>query len=506
MRKTLLTLGGLILAFSFCSCGGDKNAQRIKEATLQLDNSRHTLIHEYDYWPDCGLRITGSHLASLISLEEFEKMLPCPLYVSGPHHDGQWDLENSHNFGHYNPEAIRYLGGLFKKVVADKKFVETSKPLVDKYLYDKMHILMVLHDVMYDDRLPDLLYLDATPQEARESIFYELLDNLGDSFGDASNLVTSIIMEDPSWSYNGSDYQYLYFWARRWKDGTIDLFYQALSTVFLAYYPEYESDPNWSWWEGDGYEGDWDEDWDGDYEGDGFAPTGYDYELEDDEPVSDENRIPADEAVKDIRAAVENLDNTYNVMLNEFDYWPKCGLRLTASHLFSLISLKTLNRMLPCELYLSGPHHYNRWEMDCSYDFGKYNPEAIQYLGQLANKVVADKSFVEKTRPLVDKYLKRQMFILKTLYEGLNEKDLCPDKRAMFDDLMERRGNIYGGDPECMARDFLELMDPVLEDGSYVYGNTGEMFLYFWARRDYDETIDLFYDILNTVYSAYYPQ
>ena len=500
--KTTLALSAIILVFALCSCNGGKNVQRIKDATLQLDNTQHTLTDEFDYWPECGIRVTGSHLASLISLKEFEDMLPCPLYVSGPHHDGQWDLENPYDFGHYNPQAIQYLADLFKKVVADKKFVQLSKPLVDKYLYDKMHIMMVLHDVLYDDGLPALLEMDLTPQEAREAVFNEMLDNLGDYYDIAGTVVMSTIMEDPAWSYNGSNHQFLYFWARRWKDGTIDLFYQALSTFFLAYYPEYESDPNWSWWEGDGY---W-EDWEEEYEGDGLSETYYDVDLEDDEPVSEENRIQEKEAVTTIRTAIEDLDNSFNVMRDETDYWPECGLRVTASHLFSLISLKTLNRMLPCELYLSGPHHYNRWEMDCSYDFGKYNPEAVQYLGQLANKVVADKSFVEKTRPLVDKYLKRQMFILKTLYEGLNDKDLCEDKRALFDDLMERRGNIHGGDPVCMARDFLELMEPAIEDGTFVYGNTGEMFLYWWARRDYDETMDLFYNIVNTVYSAYYPK
>ena len=501
-KKAFLCFGGIILALTVCSCGGDKNAQRIKDATLQLDNSRHTLTDEYDYWPECGLRITGSHLASLLSLEEFEKMFPCPLYVSGPHHDGQWDLENTEVFGYYNPKAIQYLADLFKKVVADKNFVEISKPLVDKYLYDKMHIMMGLHDVMYSDNLPDLVYMDATPQQAREAVFDDLIINRGECFGPACDVTMNISFEDPSWTYNGSNHQFLYFWARRWKDGTIDLFYQALRTFFLAYYPEYENDPGYTWLDED-YLYEWEE---GDYEGDGFAPTQYDYELEEDEPVSDEERLNKDEAVKDLRAAIENLDNTYNVMLDEFDYWPECGLRITASHLFSLISLKALHRMLPCDLYLSGPHHYNHWEMDCSYDFGKYNPEAVQYLGELAKKVVSDKSFVKKTQPLVDKYLKRQMFILKSLYEGLNDPELCQDKRALFDDLMERRGNIYGGDPVCMARDFIAALEPSIEDGSYVYSNTGEMFLYFWARRDYDETIDLFYDILNTVYSAYYPQ
>ena len=45
-----------------CAC--DDNVQLFRDAALQLDNTRHTLTDEFDYWPDCGIRVTGSHLAS----------------------------------------------------------------------------------------------------------------------------------------------------------------------------------------------------------------------------------------------------------------------------------------------------------------------------------------------------------------------------------------------------------------------------------------------------------
>ena len=203
-----------------------------------------------------------------------------------------------------------------------------------------------------------------------------------------------------------------------------------------------------------------------------------------------------------IRTAVNNLDKTSLVLENEFDYWPECGIRVMGGHLFSLISLRTLNKMLPCDLYVSGPHHYNHWELEDADDFGHYNPEAVQYLGKLAKKVVADKSFVDATRPLVDEYLKRQMLIMKGLYDGMNDKEICPDKQAVLDDIMRREGNIYYNSDECPACELLGSLD--LEDGTYVYGNTGEMFLYWWARRNEDGTMELFHDILETVYSAYY--
>ena len=140
-HKSALALAAIAFVFAFSSC--NKNADRFKEAAMNLDNTHLTLAWEYDYWPDGGIRNVGGHLASLISLNELQKMLPCPLYVSGPHHDGEWDLY-SNEFGHYNPQAIQYLADLATKVTSDKKFIAASKPLVDKYLYRQMLCMMVV--------------------------------------------------------------------------------------------------------------------------------------------------------------------------------------------------------------------------------------------------------------------------------------------------------------------------------------------------------------------------
>lgn len=235
-----LSVTALALVFSaFVSGDSDNHAQRFRDAALNLDNTYHTLTDEFDYWPECGIRVTGSHLASLISLTELQEMLPCPLYVSGPHHDGQWDLNNEDNYGHYNPEAIEYLGSLAKKVVSERKFVSLSKPLVDQYLYRQMHIMMVIHDA---------LYIELT-QEEREVVFRSSLESKGYDYenGESGFALGRLRLEDGTYVYGNINYRFLHFWARRWGDGTIDQFYQGLSTIFKAYHPEYEysSDVYW---------------------------------------------------------------------------------------------------------------------------------------------------------------------------------------------------------------------------------------------------------------------
>lgn len=245
-KKSAMTLAVIAFALTFSAfISGDNNhAQRFKDAVLNLDNTQHTLVNEYDYWPECGIRVMGSHLASLISLPELQQMLPCSLYVSGPHHDGKWDLDNEESFGHYNPQAIEYLGGLAKKVVSDKKFVKLSKPLIDRYLYRQMHIMMVVHDALYDG---------AYSQAERETIFRTSVESKGMDYAayETGFFLQLLNLEDDSYVYGNIDYRFLHFWARRWSDGTIDQFYEVLSTVFKAYYPEYKFDSEAYWMSGE---------------------------------------------------------------------------------------------------------------------------------------------------------------------------------------------------------------------------------------------------------------
>ena len=252
MVRTIVIFASALVFSAFMS-GDNNNAKRFKNAALNLDKTSHTLVDEYDYWPECGIRVTGSHLASLISLNELQQMLPFPLYVSGPHHDGQWDLDNEDDFGHYNPEAIQYLANLAQKVVADKKFVELSKPLIDRYLYRQMHIMMVIHDALYDGTYS---------QEEREGIFNTSVETKGLEYDDydVGFYLNRLKLDDDNYVFSNISYRFLHFWARRWVDGTIDPFYQGLSTIFMAYYPEYEYSaeryliPYEEWFEEGGYE------------------------------------------------------------------------------------------------------------------------------------------------------------------------------------------------------------------------------------------------------------
>ena len=96
-----------------------------------------------------------------------------------------------------------------------------------------MHIMMVLHDALYDG---------SYSKEERETIFRTSVNTNGLDYGsnDVGFFLHLLNLEDGTYVYGNIDYRFLHFWARRWSDGTIDQFYQLLSTVFKAYHPEYE--------------------------------------------------------------------------------------------------------------------------------------------------------------------------------------------------------------------------------------------------------------------------
>ena len=94
-------------------------------------------------------------------------------------------------------------------------------------------------------------------------VFRSSLETKGNDYenGGSGFSLGRLNLEDGTYVYGNVNYRFLHFWARRWGDGTIDLFYQGLSTVFKAYYPDYEYSSDVYWMsdfelEGEGWMGD----------------------------------------------------------------------------------------------------------------------------------------------------------------------------------------------------------------------------------------------------------
>ena len=80
-------------------------------------------------------------------------------------------------------------------------------------------------------------------------------------------------------------------------------------------------------------------------------------------------------------------------------------------------------------------------------------------------------------------------------------KNLCENKQEILTNSMICEGHTYDN---SIAGQFLYNL-PGYNDEENNYSYEIEMCLYWWARRNADDTMDLFYQGLKTVYDAYYP-
>ena len=449
------------------------NDQAVKLFSWALENlnkTTHTIIDEYDTWPESEVRLTGSHLASLISKKTMEELWGCPIYLSGPHYDNGWNLW-SEEFGHYNPEAIKRFISLERQVLSNESLVEKTRPLVDQYLKDKMICLIVIYQTIHDGENHEDVegYLD---------------------YGSVLYNKPCFVRDLPIYHRYG-DY-WISFWVRRMSDGTDDLIYEAIYTAYTTYYGE----------EGlvcDDY----------DYDQYDVEPDYYDEEMDEDNPNPacdyfmttvegrDEKFYCTDGwdgvskfAKPTFRDAVEKLDTTGED--GDYDSWAFSGLRIMGEHLFNLLSIREVEQLIGCPLYVSGPHK-SYWNLNNEDEYGKYNITAIKRLKELADEILTDESFVNKTRPLIEKFLKLKLQYTLAIHQNLVETG----KMYEYYDMLESGTYNYIRVP--VVGDY-----PCYEDDTYLFANTSQSIQYFWIRRHAEGTEGLIYDLLLHIYDVYF--
>lgn len=200
------------------------------------------------------------------------------------------------------------------------------------------------------------------------------------------------------------------------------------------------------------------------------------------------------------KSAVMKLDETETP---QSGYW---GIRWTGLNLSSLISLKQLNDLLPCPLYKSGPHTTENWDFYSENSFGYYNPQAIAYLDDVTDNLLADQQFVNATRPLIDKHLRPQMRILLDIYQyidTMSQKEellayMVLPKEAQRELMVEVEGSL--GE----EMDYPDYLYQWWNTDKVDKGNPDSRFDYFWARRHKDGTDKQIYQILEKVNATYF--
>ena len=204
-----------------------------KETLSNLDRTNNTGTG-FDYWPNGGIQIAYYHLATFATYEMLSNLSPHPVFVSGPHGSRSLNLNSSFEFGHYNPEFLAWFQDHLMEILNDSIFVDLTTEKFKTYLgqtlrtywqtyialnqnSNELNILLEDYKNQIKNRsLPKGYYYNIAWSSARDKfVFLEKLEASGNN----SNVTAPAV----------------YFWLRRYIDGTHEQMFSILESLLNSY-------------------------------------------------------------------------------------------------------------------------------------------------------------------------------------------------------------------------------------------------------------------------------
>lgn len=201
----------------------------------RLDQTTNACPGTYDYHPGGGMRIFACHLFSVVSPGALMRVAGVPAFLSGPHGPDALDLGNPAEFGHYNPEFVRWLARNGVPTAPAHKVA--FQPAYDRYVAPLARVHHVVKAKL--DR-------DATCREREVQAYQEVLADGGDEFYyerwyeflDDGFCDGRVLGGGEDWDGNVVK-SVTGFWLRRTIDGTAGEFDAALLHLLAEYDAEW---------------------------------------------------------------------------------------------------------------------------------------------------------------------------------------------------------------------------------------------------------------------------
>ncbi len=208
-----------------------------------------------------------------------------------------------------------------------------------------------------------------------------------------------------------------------------------------------------------------------------------------------------DTVAREIRFVIQNLAKAKFSPVRvgwQFDYGftESAGLLNTFEYVRSLITFETLQKILPMDIYVSGPHSKQELKLTDHNDFGHYNPQFVRYFHTVVDWVVSDESFMSATRDIMMEHtvilsLQRMQHIHRFIE---NNKEIFQQSKAQYEQRIREQTCPERG---CGVR----LPKAIAEERQY--RNWAESVYAFWVRREIDGTKHLWIDVVDDVLRAY---
>lgn len=138
----LILLISLGLTMGTSEAKGGASPASVARAALQvwrtLGSGNLSLCPDhFEYFPHSGPQQVACYLRSLGSMSTLIELAPTPIFASGPHlkrGETHFDLQNSSEFGHYNPEFIQWVNTHVLPILVQPQVVKVQQANYDTKL------------------------------------------------------------------------------------------------------------------------------------------------------------------------------------------------------------------------------------------------------------------------------------------------------------------------------------------------------------------------------------
>lgn len=223
----------VLLAIASIAQGQNANKALVDEIAYvaqNLDKATFNPVREgwqFDYgFKDGGLLNSYEYLRSLSSFATLQRIVPEPVFNSGPHSGSALNLTDNHSFGHYNPYFVSLFHDAVKQLIGDQNFISLTSGAMAQYgLTRKLRNLQEIYR-----------YAEGNPAEFSEyrDQFEQKLEQQNWPKGGYRTFMPDKLNKDYYWNWSETAY---YFWIRRDIDGTKSLWIRVIDDLLQAYQP-----------------------------------------------------------------------------------------------------------------------------------------------------------------------------------------------------------------------------------------------------------------------------
>lgn len=180
---------------------------------------------KYDYgFKDGWLLNKFEYIRSLLTYMDFQAILDYPIYLSGPHTNGELDLNSKYSFGHYNPKFVSELRLNASSLLSNRVFVNSTKHLFEKH--------GVIEFLIKNKNVYEITQKYPNDFNEIKSQFIWGLENKTWQEDGYRVFLPQVLYTDYYLNWSETSY---YFWIRRDIDNTKDIWIGLINDVLNAY-------------------------------------------------------------------------------------------------------------------------------------------------------------------------------------------------------------------------------------------------------------------------------